>query len=110
VPDAEPEKGYYYRSDHFNFAKVGVPALDVGDGLEYVDQPAEFGRAKGDEYTAEHYHSPSDEVDPAWDLSGLAEQAKLLMAVGYRIAQAEEFPEWSEGNEFKAVRERALQK
>jgi Zn-dependent M28 family amino/carboxypeptidase len=110
VPDAEPEKGYYYRSDHFNFAKFGVPALDVGDGLEYVGQPAEFGRAKGDEYTAEHYHSPSDEVNAAWDLSGLAEQAKLLMAVGYRIAQAEEFPEWSEGNEFKAVRERALQK
>lgn len=108
VPDAEPEKGYYYRSDHFNFAKFGVPALDVDDGLQYVGKPADFGKQKKDEYTNEDYHSPSDEVKPDWDLSGLAEQGKLLMAVGYRVAQAATFPQWKPGNEFKAVREKAL--
>jgi Zn-dependent M28 family amino/carboxypeptidase len=110
VPDAEPEKGFYYRSDHFNFAKVGVPALDIDDGLEYVGKPADFGRTKKDEYTANDYHSPSDEVKPAWDLSGFAEQAKLLMTVGYRIANAGTFPEWKAGNEFKAVRDRTIKK
>jgi len=109
-PDAEPEKGFYYRSDHFNFAKVGVPALDTDDGLDYIDKPADFGQKKKDEYTANDYHAPSDEVKPDWDLSGFAEQAKLLMTVGYRVAQADKFPEWKPGNEFKAMREKALKK
>jgi Zn-dependent M28 family amino/carboxypeptidase len=110
VADAEPEKGYYYRSDHFSFAKFGVPALDTDDGLQYVGKPAEFGKQKKDYYTNEDYHSPSDEVKPDWDLSGLAEQAQLLMAVGYRVAQADRFPEWKPGNEFKAIREQSLKK
>jgi Zn-dependent M28 family amino/carboxypeptidase len=108
VPDAEPEKGFYYRSDHFNFAKVGVPALDTDDGIDYIDKPEGFGRQKKDEYTATRYHAPSDEVDPAWDLSGYAEQLRLLMAVGVRVANAERFPEWKPGNEFRAIRERSL--
>ena len=108
VPDAEPEKGFYYRSDHFNFAKGGVPALDTDDGLQYVGKPADFGRKKKDEYTASDYHSPSDEVKPDWDLSGLAEQGKVLMAVGYRVAQADKFPQWKPGNEFKAIREKTI--
>jgi len=106
VPDAEPEKGFYYRSDHFNFAKVGVPALDTDDGLEYIGKPADFGKKKKDEYTNNDYHSPSDEVKADWDLSGLAEQGKLLMTVGYRLAQAGKFPEWKPGNEFKAIRDK----
>jgi len=109
-PDAEPEKGFYYRSDHFNFAKVGVPALDTDDGLDYIDKPADFGKKKKDEYTANDYHAPSDEVKPDWDLSGFAEQARLLMAVGYRVAQADTFPQWKPGNEFKAVRDKMLKK
>ena len=110
APDAEPEKGFYYRSDHFNFAKSGVPALDTDSGLDYVGKPADFGKKKKDEYTENDYHSPSDEVKPDWDLSGLAEQGKLLFAVGYRIAQADEFPEWKPGNEFRSVREKILKK
>jgi len=110
TPDAEPEKGLYYRSDHFNFAKVGVPALDTDDGVDYIGKPAGFGKAKKDEYTQNDYHSPSDEVKPDWDMTGYAEEAKLLMAVGYRIAQAEKFPEWKPGNEFKAIRDRAIKK
>jgi Zn-dependent M28 family amino/carboxypeptidase len=108
VPDAEPEKGFYYRSDHFNFAKAGVPALDTDDGLQYVGKPADFGKKKKDEYTAHDYHSPSDEVKADWDLSGLAEQGKLLMAVGYRVAQADKFPQWKPGNEFRAIREKTI--
>jgi Zn-dependent M28 family amino/carboxypeptidase len=108
APDAEPEKGFYYRSDHFNFAKVGVPALSVGDGTEYVGKPADFGKQKQAEYLANDYHSPSDQVKADWDLSGFAEQAKLLLAVGYRVAQATSFPEWKPGNEFRKVREDAL--
>jgi len=109
-PDAEPEKGFYYRSDHFNFAKAGVPALDTDDGMDYIGKPAGFGKQKKDEYTTNDYHSPSDEVKPDWDLSGLAEQGKLLFAVGYRVAQADKFPEWKAGNEFKAVREKTIRK
>ena len=108
--DAEPEKGFYYRSDHFNFAKAGVPALDTDDGLDYVGKPAGFGKQKKDEYTKDDYHSPSDEVKADWDLTGLAEQAKLLFAVGYRVAQTDKFPEWKPGNEFRAVREKTIKK
>jgi Zn-dependent M28 family amino/carboxypeptidase len=104
--DAEPEKGFYYRSDHFNFAKVGVPALATDDGIEYVDKPADFGAAKKAEYTAHLYHGPNDEVQADWDLSGYAEQAKLLMAVGYRVAIADRYPEWRPGNEFRAIRDK----
>ena len=109
-PDAEPEKGFYYRSDHFNFAKVGVPALNTDDGIEYIGKPEGFGREKKDFYTANDYHSPSDHVKPDWDLSGYAENLKLLMAVGYRVANADRYPEWKPGNEFKAIRDKALGK
>jgi len=110
TPDGEPEKGFYYRSDHFNFAKVGVPALDTDDGVEYLGKPAGYGKQKKDEYTANDYHAPSDEVKPDWDLSGFAEEAKLLMAVGYRVAMADKFPDWKPGNEFKSIRDRSLKK
>jgi Zn-dependent M28 family amino/carboxypeptidase len=108
IPDPESEKGFYYRSDHFNFAKVGVPALYTDDGVTFIDKPADYGRQKRDEYTKRDYHAPSDEVKPDWDLSGLAEDAKLLLAVGYRVATAATYPEWKPGNEFKAVRDRML--
>jgi Zn-dependent M28 family amino/carboxypeptidase len=108
APDAEPEKGFYYRSDHFNFAKVGVPALSTDAGIDYVGKPEGYGRKKKDEYTANDYHAPSDEVKPDWDMSGYAEQAKLLLAVGFRVAQADAKPEWTPGNEFRAVREASL--
>ena len=88
-PDSEPEKGFYYRSDHFNFAKVGVPALDAGNGDDVIGKPAGYGRQKKDEYTAHIYHSPQDQVMADWDLVGYAEDAKLLFTVGYRVAQAD---------------------
>ena len=109
-PDAEPEKGFYYRSDHFNFAKKGVPALDPDSGIEFLGKPADYGKKKRDEYTSVDYHAPSDQVKPDWDLSGAAEDGKLFLAVGYRLAQADRFPEWKPGNEFKAVRDAMLKK
>ncbi len=108
IPDPESEKGFYYRSDHFNFAKVGVPALYTDDGTTFIDKPDGYGRQKRDEFTRRDYHAPSDEVKPDWDLAGLAEDATLLLAVGYRVAMAVTYPEWKPGNEFKAIRDKML--
>ena len=107
-PDPESEKGFYYRSDHFNFAKQGVPALYVDTGEEFIGKPAGYSQQKRDEYTKIDYHQPSDEVKPDWDLSGAVEDAQLLFAVGYRVANASKMPEWKPGNEFRATREKML--
>jgi Zn-dependent M28 family amino/carboxypeptidase len=104
-PDPEPEKGFYYRSDHFNFAKQGVPALNPDSGIEYIGKPPEYSKTKRDEYTNTDYHAPSDEVKPDWDLSGAVEDAQLFLTVGYRVANADTFPDWKPGNEFKAKRD-----
>jgi Zn-dependent M28 family amino/carboxypeptidase len=110
TPDPEPEKGFYYRSDHFNFAKQGVPALDPDSGVEFVGKAADWGKKKRDEYTKNDYHAPSDEVKPDWDLSGAAEDAQLLFAVGYRVANADKLPQWKPGNEFKAKRDEMMKR
>jgi Zn-dependent M28 family amino/carboxypeptidase len=110
LPDPESEKGFYYRSDHFNFAKVGVPALYIDDGTTFLDKPAGYGKQKRDDFTRLDYHKPSDDVKADWDLSGLAEDGKLLFAVGYRVAMAATYPEWKAGNEFKAVRDKMLKR
>jgi Zn-dependent M28 family amino/carboxypeptidase len=109
-PDPESEKGFYYRSDHFNFAKQGVPALYADNGVEFVGKPPAYGQEKRDEYTKNDYHAPSDQIKPDWDLSGAVEDGELLMAVGYRVANAEKFPEWKAGNEFRGQREKMLKK
>jgi Zn-dependent M28 family amino/carboxypeptidase len=106
--DADPEKGYYFRSDHFEFAKQGVPALDPKGGREYVGKSADFGKKKQDEYTAKDYHKQSDEVKPDWDLSGAAEDMRVFAELGYRVAQGERYPEWKPDSEFKAKREAML--
>jgi Zn-dependent M28 family amino/carboxypeptidase len=107
-PDPESEKGFYYRSDHFNFAKQGVPALYADTGVEFIGKPPGYSQEKRDEYTKKDYHQPSDEVKPDWDLSGAVEDTTLLMAVGYRVANADKYPEWKAGNEFRAKREQTL--
>ncbi|MCA1561507.1 MAG: M28 family metallopeptidase [Acidobacteria bacterium] len=107
-PDPEPEKGFYYRSDHFNFAKQGVPALSTNSGIEFIGKPPEYSKTKRDEYTNNDYHAPSDQVKPDWDLSGAVEDAQVLFAVGYRVANAPRFPEWKPGNEFRAKREQMM--
>jgi Zn-dependent M28 family amino/carboxypeptidase len=109
-PDAEPEKGFYYRSDHFNFAKQGVPALDPDGGIDYVGKPADYGQKMRDEWTEKRYHKPADVVMPDWDLNGTREDLKVYFTVGYRVAQADKAPEWKPGNEFKAKRDAMLRK
>ncbi|MHC5537113.1 M28 family metallopeptidase [Singulisphaera rosea] len=107
-PDAEPEKGLYYRSDHFEFAKQGIPALNAKGGMDYIGKPADFGIRKRDEYTQRDYHKVTDEVKPDWDLSGAVEDLQMLWDVGYQIAQGSSFPEWKPGSEFRAQREASL--
>jgi Zn-dependent M28 family amino/carboxypeptidase len=108
--DAEPEKGFYYRSDHFNFAKQGVPALDPDSGVDFIGQPADYAKKVRDEWTEHRYHTPRDVVQPDWNLDGAREDLKVLFAVGYRVAQAEKWPEWKPGNEFRAKREAMLKR
>jgi Zn-dependent M28 family amino/carboxypeptidase len=108
--DPEPEKGFYYRSDHFNFAKQGVPALNPDSGVDYIGKPADYAKKMRDEWTEHLYHTPKDVVMPDWDLSGTNEDLKVLFAVGYRVAQADRMPEWKPGNEFRAKREQMLRK
>ena len=110
VPDPESEKGFFYRSDHFEFAKEGVPALYADAGVNYVGKPGGYGIQKREEYTANDYHKPTDEVKSDWDLSGAVEDGRMLFEVGYRVAQASKWPEWKPGTEFKAKREAMLGK
>jgi Zn-dependent M28 family amino/carboxypeptidase len=107
-PDAEPEKGFYYRSDHFDFAKQGVPALDPGPGIDFIGRPEGWGLEMRNRYTTQDYHKPSDTVKPDWDLSGAVEDLQLFFEVGYRIANASEYPTWNPGAEFKAKRDAML--
>ncbi len=104
-PDAEPEKGFYYRSDHFSFAKQGVPALDPGEGVEYVGRPAGWGMKMRERYTNEDYHKPTDEVKSDWDFSGAIQDMELYFQVGLRVANSPSWPEWKPGTEFKAKRD-----
>ncbi len=107
-PDPEPEKGFYYRSDHFEFAKIGVPAFYADTGTEYIGKSPEFSKQKRDEYTEKDYHKPSDQIKPDWDLSGAVEDAHFLLAVGQRVLQGDKYPEWKPGTEFKALRDKSL--
>ncbi len=106
--DSSPEKGRFYRSDHFEFAKRGVPALYLKAGVDFVGRPAGFGKQKLDEYTERDYHKVSDEVKPDWDLSGAVEDLHLLFRVGWRAAQSDQEPQWKPGSEFKARRDEML--
>jgi Zn-dependent M28 family amino/carboxypeptidase len=104
-PDPEPEKGFYFRSDHFNFAKVGVPALYADAGIDHVEHGEQWTRERRDEYTAERYHSPADEYNDSWDLTGAVDDLQLMFRVGYRLASERTFPSWSAGSPFKAARD-----
>lgn len=105
--ELKPEAGSYYRSDHFNFAKVGVPALYTSNGVEVLNKDSLYGKKLRDAYTAVDYHQPSDEYDAStWVLDGAIEDLKLLFQVGKRLAFTSHWPEWKEGSEFKAIREK----
>ncbi len=105
VPEPTPESGFYFRSDHFNFARVGVPALYGRGGFDLRGGGVEAGKAIAADYTAKHYHKTSDEFDPNWDLSGTLEDIAAIYAVGRRIADSAERPQWSADSEFRAADE-----
>ncbi len=104
-PDPESEKGFYFRSDHFSFARQGVPALNADAGIDHVEHGEQWTLERRAEYTAEKYHKPADEYDPDWDLSGLVDDLRLVFRVGYALAADSAFPNWREGTPFKATRD-----
>ena len=110
MPNSQPEKGNFYRADHFEFSKRGVPSLYTGGGKDFIGKPADFGQQKKDEYNAHHYHQVSDEVDPNWDLSGAVQDVDLLFEVSYQVANGDKFPEWKPGTEFKPKRDAMMKK
>lgn len=105
VADPEPEKGFYYRSDHFSFAKVGIPAFYADPGIEYLEKPEGYGLLKREEYTANDYHAVTDEVKSDWDLSGAVEDLTFMFELGASLAATDDWPEWSTTSEFRSVRE-----
>jgi Zn-dependent M28 family amino/carboxypeptidase len=108
VPEAFPDKGAYYRSDHFAFAKIGVPAAYIDAGTAVIGKPSGWGREAQEAWEAAHYHQPNDEMSLEWDLSGAIEDAQLLFYLGVKVANAPAAPTWSPGDEFEAVRKKAL--
>jgi Zn-dependent M28 family amino/carboxypeptidase len=107
TPEPHPEAGGFYRSDHFSFAKVGVPAVSFSSGNDLVSGGTARGEALQADYTAHRYHQPDDEWSPSWDLTGLAEDAQLLHLVGEHLANSRLWPNWSEDSEFRAIRDRS---
>ncbi|MFK7970751.1 MAG: M28 family metallopeptidase [Bacteroidia bacterium] len=105
--EQEPEKGLYFRSDHFCFAKVGVPALNAKGGYDHKTRGKEYAQARRDDYTANHYHRPSDEYSrETWNFQGMQQDAELYLGLGYRLAQSNAWPAWRDGSEFKKARNR----
>lgn len=104
--ESHPEAGHYYRSDHFNFAKAGIPALYINNGIDVEGKGKEYGQQLDDDYNDHHYHRPSDSFDAStWTMAGGIDDLKLLFQVGKRLAAAPKFPEWKAGSEFKSIRE-----
>jgi len=107
-PDPMPEKGSYYRSDHFPFARRGVPSINAGGGVEYVGQPAGYGLKLLEDYIRNDYHKPSDAVKPDWDMSGAVEDLQLYLRAGYELASGSSWPEWKPGAEGKPLRDEMM--
>ena len=106
APDPTPSAGYYFRSDHFNFAKIGVPALYFSNGIDHFEKGKEFGKALDDEYVQKYYHNPSDEYDTSrWNLEGAVDDVQILYEVGRNLANSDTWPKWKPNSEFRAIRE-----
>jgi Zn-dependent M28 family amino/carboxypeptidase len=111
APEPNPVAGYYFRSDHFNFAKIGVPALYFGTGIDHFEKGKEYGKQLQDEYVAVYYHKPSDEYDPSrWNLDGAVDDVQLLYNIGKSLANSDKWPNWKPGSEFKAIRDSYMKK
>jgi Zn-dependent M28 family amino/carboxypeptidase len=106
-PDEHPEAGHFYRSDHFSFAKAGIPAVSIGAGADYVGRPAGWGVKQGEDYTEHRYHQPADEYSPNFDLSGTVQITDIVWRFGTALANSPVVPTWNADAEFKAVREKS---
>ena len=106
--DQFPDRGYYYRSDQFSFARIGVPALYFNDGTDFIGRPPGWGREQIEQWELKKYHQPSDRLDDSWNFEGMIEDAQLAMLSAWLIAQADTMPTWKPGDEFEAARTRAL--
>ncbi len=107
-PDQFSDRGYFYRSDQFSFAKIGVPAMYLDTGTDFVDRPPEWGREQQNHYTEVNYHQPTDEYDPSWTFDGMVDDALLGFWTGLAIANSDDMPTWNPGDEFEAARIEAL--
>ena len=107
-PDQFPDRGYYYRSDQFSFAKIGVPALFFAAGTDVIGRPAGWGRTQLEEWELKKYHQPADKLDGSWDFDGMIQDAQLDMLSAWLITQADGMPTWKPGDEFEAARKQAL--
>jgi len=105
-PDARPEQGSFYRSDHFPFAKVGVPSISLKEGNDYVGRSKEWGEEQFKAYNTAHYHQPSDEYSDTWDFRGMLQEAEIAMSIGRRIADMEQMPRFNPGDEFAKAQRR----
>ena len=103
-PDSRPEAGHYYRSDHFSLARVGIPAFSINEGVKYKGHDAAWGMQQADEFTAKHYHQPSDEYHPEMDFTGDAVMARFGFAAGWQAASTPAEVEWQKGDEFEVAR------
>jgi Zn-dependent M28 family amino/carboxypeptidase len=107
-PDAHPEAGHFYRSDHFSFAKVGIPSVSIGAGEDYVGKPKDFGAKASEDYTAHRYHQPADAYSPDFDLSGAVQISNIVLKFARTLANSPITPTWNADAEFKAAREKSL--
>jgi Zn-dependent M28 family amino/carboxypeptidase len=102
--DTRPEQGLFFRSDHFPLAKIGIPAVSLKSGDEFVGRPAGWGAEQFRAYNAANYHQPSDEYRETWDLAGMIEEIEIALAIGHRVADAPEMPRYNQGDEFAKAR------
>ncbi|MCG3162437.1 MAG: hypothetical protein JMDDDDMK_03691 [Acidobacteria bacterium] len=109
-PDARPEQGSFYRSDHFPFAKAGVPAVSLEPGTKFVGHHDKWGEEQFLDYNQHRYHQPADEYSPNWNFGGMVQQARLAFWIGLRVANAAETPQWNKGDEFERARLKSLGK
>ena len=108
VPDQFPDKGFFYRSDQFSLARIGVPAAYLDSGTDVIGKPAGWGKQQVDLFETKHYHQPSDELRPDWDFGGMVEDAQLVFYLGVKVANQTALPAWRPGDEFEAARKKAL--
>ena len=106
VGDQLPDRGYYYRSDQFSFAKIGVPSVFIDVGSDFIGRPPGWGKEQIEAWEASKYHQPGDEMDASWSFEGIVEDARLGFLTGIMVAEEEAMPVWTPGDEFEAVRKK----